>query len=140
MATPELKNNQIFWVDVDTISPNPYQPRKEFDEGALRDLADSIKQYGILQPVTITEAGTMDDGRTSYELIAGERRTRAARLAGLAQIPAVIRVGDDDSSRFELAIIENLQREDLNPIERAKAFLRLAEEFSLTHEIGRAHV
>jgi ParB family chromosome partitioning protein len=138
MSDTQLKQNKIFWIDVDTISPNPYQPRMEFDEAALRDLADSIRQYGVLQPVTVTEAGTMEDGRTKYELIAGERRTRASRLAGLKQIPAVIRVGDDDGSRFELAIIENLQREDLNPIDRAKAFLRLVEEFGLTHaQIGK---
>lgn len=138
MSETQLKNNRIFWIDTDSIFPNPYQPRKEFDEAALKDLADSIRQYGILQPITITEAGKMDDGRNKYELVAGERRTRAARLAGLKQIPAVIRIGDDDKSRFELAIIENLQREDLNPIERAKAFLRLIEEFNMTHaQVGK---
>lgn len=138
MSDIQLKNNQIFWIDTDTVHPNPYQPRKEFDEAALHDLADSIRQYGILQPITVTEAGTMEDGRSRYELIAGERRTRASRIAGLKKIPAVIRIGDDDRSRFELAIIENLQREDLNPIERAKAFLRLIEEFNLTHaQVGK---
>jgi len=138
MSENQLKNNQIFWIDEDTIFANRYQPRKEFDEAALQDLADSIRQYGILQPITVTETGKTEDGRNKYELIAGERRTRASRMAGLKQIPAVIRVGDDDKSRFELAIIENLQREDLNPIERAKAFLRLIEEFKLTHaQVGK---
>ncbi len=138
MSEAQIKNNKIFWIDVDTIFPNPYQPRHEFDEDALRDLSDSIRQYGVMQPITVTEAGKSPDGRNKYELIAGERRLRASKMADLKQIPAVVRIGDDDKARFELAIIENLQREDLNPIERARAFQRLIDEFALTHaHIGK---
>lgn len=137
----ELMNNAIFWIDVDKIDPNPYQPRKEFDDSALAELADSIKQYGVLQPLVVSryEVQNSTGGiEARYELIAGERRTRASRLAGIRQVPAIIRVGDDSKLKLELAIIENLQREDLNPLDRARAFLRLVDEFSLTHaQVGK---
>jgi ParB family chromosome partitioning protein len=114
---------------------------REFDEGALRELADSIRQYGILQPLTVSrvEKETPDGGLlTEYELIAGERRLRASKLAGLSQVPVVIRIGDDNQAKLELAIIENLQREDLNAVDRAKAFARLVNEFGFTHtQIGK---
>ena len=133
--------NSIFWIDTGKIVPNPYQPRREFDEDRLRDLSESIRQYGILQPLTVSRIETdREDGgvMVSYELIAGERRLRASRLAGLPQVPCIIRVGDDSKAKLELAIIENLQREDLNPVDRAKSFQRLAEEFSLKHQdIGK---
>lgn len=133
--------NAIFWVDVEKIAPNPYQPRREFDEQALRDLSDSIKQYGILQPLVVSRVENWnDDGslNVSYELIAGERRLRASKLANLSQVPVIIRVGDDSRAKLELAILENLQREDLNPVDRAKAFAQLASEFNLKHgEIGQ---
>ncbi len=136
----ELYTNSIFFIDVDKISPNPYQTRKEFEEGPLKDLSESIRQYGVLQPLVVSrlETPTPDGGlTTSYELIAGERRLRASKLAGLAQVPAIIRVGDDNLMKLELAIIENLQREDINAVERARAFARLVEEFKLTHtQIG----
>jgi ParB family chromosome partitioning protein len=137
----ELYSNSIFFIEVDKIKPNPFQPRREFDQRALNDLALSIRQYGVLQPLVVSrqevpeEDGSM---RVEYELIAGERRLRASRLAGLAQVPAVIRVGDNPMAKLELAIIENLQREDLNAVERARAFLRLGEEFNFTHtQIGQ---
>ena len=130
-------NDSIFWVEVDKIKPNPYQPRREFDEGKLRDLADSIRQYGVLQPLVVTrrEVEKTDGGlAVEYELIAGERRLRASKLAGLAQVPVLIRsVEDDAKTKLELAIIENLQREDLNSVDRAKAFARLVEEFGFKH-------
>lgn len=132
--------NSIFFIDVDKVVPNPYQPRREFEEGPLRDLADSIRQYGVLQPLTVSriEKETPDGLKTEYELIAGERRLRASKLAGLSQVPCVIRVGDDNRTKLELAIIENLQREDLNAVERARAFHRLADEFKFTHaDIGK---
>ncbi len=136
-----LYQNSIFWIDVEKINPNPYQPRREFDEGALRELADSIRQYGILQPLTVSRnEKEMPDGGliTEYELIAGERRLRASKLAGLSQVPVVIRIGDDNQAKLELAIIENLQREDLNAVDRAKAFARLVNEFEFTHtQIGK---
>lgn len=134
-------HNSIFWVETDKISPNPYQPRKEFDPRALQDLADSIRQYGVLQPLVVTrkETETEEGMSVQYELIAGERRLRASKLAALPLVPVIIRAGhDSDKEKLELAIIENLQREDLNPIDRAQAFLKLHEEFKLTHaEIGK---
>ena len=126
-------NNAIFWVEVDKIKPNPFQPRREFDEDKLNDLARSVRQYGVLQPLTVNrkEIEKPDGGlATEYELVSGERRLRAAKIAGLATVPALIReVEDDDKTKLELAIIENLQREDLNPMDRAVAFNRLVKEF-----------
>ncbi len=134
-------HNSIFWVETEKIKPNPYQPRKEFEPRALQDLADSIRQYGVLQPLVVTRNEIENDQGlfVEYELIAGERRLRASKLAGIPQVPVIIRAGhDSDKEKLELAIIENLQREDLNPIDRAHAFQKLAEEFKLTHgEIGK---
>ncbi len=132
----ELYTNSIFLIDTDKIKPNPYQPRREFEETKLRDLADSVRQYGVLQPLVVSrvEVEKPDGGlATEYELIAGERRLRASKLAGLSQVPVIIRVGDSNMEKLELAIIENLQREDLNAVERARAFLRLTDEFKFTH-------
>ena len=134
--------DSIFWVEVDRISPNPFQPRKTFDENALASLAESIRQYGVLQPLTVTrrEREVPGEGiRVDYELVAGERRLRASKLAGVREVPVVIRTGEDDSRlKLELAIIENLQREDLNPLDRALAFKQLADEFGLKHvDIGK---
>jgi ParB family transcriptional regulator, chromosome partitioning protein len=131
-----LYSNSIFWVDTDKIKPNPYQPRRDFDEARLQDLALSIKQYGVLQPLTVSrmEVEKEDGGLvTEYELIAGERRLRAARIAQVSQVPVIIRTGDTSMMKLELAIIENLQREDLNAVDRARAFFRLASEFKFTH-------
>ncbi len=131
-----IYSNSIFWLETGKIKPNPYQPRREFDELKLKDLAESIRQYGILQPLVVSrmESEKVDGGiQVEYELIAGERRLRAAKIAGLSQVPAVIRVGDDPLVKLELAIIENLQREDLNSVDRARAFQRLADEFRFTH-------
>ena len=128
--------SSIFWIDTDKIKPNPYQPRRYFDEARLQDLADSIKQYGVLQPLTVSRVEVEKDGGgllTEYELIAGERRLRAAMLAGVSQVPAIIRTGDTAIMKLELAIIENLQREDLNVVDRARAFFRLVSEFKFTH-------
>lgn len=136
----ENYSNSIFWIETDKIKPNPYQPRREFDLEKLKELADSIRQYGILQPLVVTrvEVAKEDGGlAVEYELIAGERRLRASKIAGLPQVPVIIRVGDDAKVKLELAIIENLQREDLNPVDRARAFDRLAKEFGFKHaEIG----
>ena len=131
-----LYSNSIFWIDTDKIKPNPYQPRREFDVARLQDLAESIKQYGVLQPLTVSRIEIVkEDGGlvTEYELIAGERRLRAAILARVAQVPAIIREGDTSMMKLELAIIENLQREDLNAVDRARAFFQLVNEFKFTH-------
>jgi ParB family chromosome partitioning protein len=139
--TDELYSHSIFFIDVNKIAPNPYQPRIEFDEARLKELSESIRQYGVLQPLVVTrnEKEGPDGGiQVEYELIAGERRLRASRLAGLSQVPAVIRKEQDPMMKLELAIIENLQREDLNPIDRARAFIRLVNEFGFSHkEVGK---
>ncbi len=138
----QFYNDAIFWVEVDKIKPNPFQPRRDFDEAQLRSLSDSIRQYGVLQALVVTrkEVEKLDGGlAVEYELVAGERRLRASKLAGLSQVPVLIRSAQDtDLMKLELAIIENIQREDLSPVDRARAFERLAKEFKLTHiEIGR---
>ncbi len=135
------KYDSVYWVEVDRISPNPYQPRIEFNEENLKSLAESIRQYGVLMPLVVTrkDIETPSGGlQTAYELIAGERRLRASKLVGLREVPVVIRVGEQsDRIKLELAIIENLQREDLNAIDRAKALAQLSESFGLSHaEIG----
>lgn len=134
------RSDSVFWIEVEKIDPNPYQPRREFDEAALKDLASSIREHGVLQPILVTkqEIDTPTGLDVRYQLIAGERRWRAARAAGLLQIPAIIRRGiPDDRIRLELALIENVQREDLNAMERARAFKQLIDEFHLVQrEIG----
>ena len=130
-------SDSIFWLETEKIKPNPFQPRKEFDETRLRDLAESIRQYGVLQPIVVTrnEVKKEDGGiMVEYELISGERRLRASKIAGIPQIPAVIRSNDESNlMKLELAIIENLQREDLNCVDRAKAFQQLVAEFGFKH-------
>lgn len=120
-------------VEIDLISPGPMQPRTHFDEGSLEGLADSIRSHGIVQPLLVRRQGNR------YELIAGERRWRAARLAGLAKVPVVVKeVPDQDL--LEIALIENIQRENLNPIEEAQAYKRLIENVGLTQEALAARV
>ncbi len=132
-----FRNDAIFWVEVNKIFPNPYQPRREFDQARLKELGESIRQYGVLQPLIVTrkEIQKSDGGiSVEYELIAGERRLRASRLAGIEQVPVIIRDGaESDLMKLELAIIENIQREDLNAVDRAKAFRQLADQFKLSH-------
>lgn len=133
----EYFSDAIFWIDTEKINPNPYQPRKEFDPIALQDLSDSIRMYGLLQPITVTRKEVMkEDGglAVEYELVSGERRLRASKLAQLSQIPAIIRAKEEDArTKLELAIIENIQREDLNVIDRARAFQQLVSEFGFKH-------
>jgi len=116
----------LLQVPVEELVPNPRQPRQDMDEEGLNELAESIKEAGLLQPVVVRDTGH------GYELIAGERRLRAAKLAGLKSIPALIKDADAQRS-LELAVIENIQRQQLNPIEEATAFAELMEEFGLTH-------
>ncbi len=115
-------------IPVDSIVPNPRQPRTRFDPEELESLADSIVQYGLLQPIVVTR---LDNG--GYELVSGERRLRAAKIAGLERIPAVVR-SSHDQEKLELALIENIQRSDLDPIERAQSYQILINEFALTQE------
>ncbi|MGC9150548.1 MAG: ParB/RepB/Spo0J family partition protein [Microbacter sp.] len=121
-------SSSINEIDIEKIHPNPHQPRSHFDEEALMELASSIKEIGIIQPITLRKIN--DD---KYEIIAGERRYRASKLAGLTTIPAYIKTADDDLV-MEMALIENLQREDLNAIEIALTFQRLLEEYKMTQE------
>jgi ParB family chromosome partitioning protein len=126
-ATPEAERQTIQEIAVTSIVPNPRQPRREFAEEQLRELAESLREHGVLEPVIVRPQGSV------FELVVGERRWRAAQIAGLARIPALVRVLDDKET-VELALVENLQREDLNPIEEAEAFRRLSEDFGLTQE------
>jgi ParB family chromosome partitioning protein len=120
-------------IPVDRVRPNPFQPRQQFDDTELEELASSIRANGLLQPIVVRAKGA------EYELVAGERRLRAAQRAGLQEIPAIVRqVGDHEA--LELALIENLQRSDLNPIEEARAYERLRDEFGLTQEQIAARV
>ena len=115
-------------IDINQIETNPFQPRTEFDETALRELAQSIKEQGVIQPVTVRKLGY-----NKYQLISGERRLRASKMAGLAKIPAFIRVANDEQM-LELALIENIHRENLNAIEVAISYQRLIDECNLTQE------
>ena len=141
------ESNAVFWIEVEKIVPNPYQPRREFDPQKLKELSDSIRMYGVLQPLVVTRREIMrEDGAfsTEYELIAGERRLRASKMAGLSQVPVLIRSGEESHlMKLELAIIENLQREDLNAVDRAFAFRQLADAFGFSHtqvaeKVGRS--
>ena len=131
ISTEEVKtqgSSSINNVEVDKIKPNPNQPRREFDHQALQDLSDSIRQIGLVQPITIRD---MQDG--TYIIIAGERRWRASQMAGLTSIPAYIRTVDDENM-MEMALSENIQREDLNPREIALAYQHLLEQYEMTQE------
>ncbi len=124
----------VFLIEVEKIKPNPFQPRKIFDEGMLGELASSIREFGVLQPIVVTkiEKDTELGTAIEYQLIAGERRLMASKLVGLERIPAVVKKGIQDKERLELAIIENIQRAELNPIETARAYSRLQDNFNLT--------
>ncbi len=129
-----LGTDAIFLIEVDIISPNPHQPRKNFNEESLRELSASIREFGILQPIIVSKIEKETETGTSvgYQLIAGERRLLAAKMSGLERIPAIIKNISNKSEHLEIAIIENLQRTDLNSIETARAYAKLQDEFGLT--------
>jgi len=134
---PQEKEEAIFEIPVEKIRSNPYQPRNIFDEQSLEELVNSIKEYGIIQPLIVNKIS-----EDEYELIAGERRLRAAKILKLEKIPAIIRSAET-SQKLELSLIENIQRKDLNPMERARAYQRLIDEFNFIQEevakkIGKA--
>jgi len=139
LPTEELeKSEKAVYLKLEKIRPNPYQPRQEFDEESIKELCNSIQEKGLLQPILVRRKDK------DYELIAGERRLRAAKLLNLKEIPAIIRQVDDIEA-LELSLIENIQRQDLNPIEEAKAFQHLMDKFGLTQEqiaqvIGKSRV
>ena len=124
--------NAVRYLGIDTIERSRFQPRTEFDPEQLRELADSVKQRGVIQPLLVRPLGATA-GANRYELIAGERRWRAAREAGLTTIPAIVREANDQEA-LEIALIENLQREDLNAVEEARAYEQLSTQFKLTQE------
>ncbi|WP_443653208.1 ParB/RepB/Spo0J family partition protein, partial [Dialister hominis] len=125
------EKGKVIDLELAKIHPNPWQPRRDFDDEALKGLADSIKEKGLIQPVTVRYKDT--DGEFEYELVAGERRFRAAKMAGLSVIPAII-TQYDDKMMAEAALIENLQREDLNPVEEASAYETIMKSYELTQE------
>src|SRR3990167_7446647 len=135
----ERQKESVFWIETSKIRPNPEQPRTTFDEAKIRALAESIRQYGILQPIVVSkrEIDVPTGTQVEYQIVAGERRYRAAQMIGMAHMPAVIRREDSERIKLELALIENLQREDLQPLEKAHAYKRLVKEFGLTAtEVG----
>ncbi len=138
-ATKSRAEEELAQLPVAALRPGKYQPRTRMDEGSLAELADSIRSRGVIQPIVVRPVGD-----SQYEILAGERRWRAARIAGLERIPAVIREVPDEAA-LGIGLIENIQREDLNPIEEASGLKRLVDEFKLTHEevaraIGRSRV
>ena len=123
------KKEAIFNIEINKVRPNPHQPRKEFDQEGLDALADSIKEYGILQPLLVSRIESKNGESPEYQLIAGERRLLAAKMVGLSQVPVIIRA-PSEKEKLEISLVENVQRLDLNPIEKAEAFKRLQEEFN----------
>jgi ParB family chromosome partitioning protein len=131
-AAAQPADGEVQRLPIDQVIPNPNQPRRDFDEAALLQLAQSVEREGIIQPIIVRKTAERE-----YQLIAGERRWRAAKLVGLKHVPVIVRTADDEQV-LELAIVENIQREDLNPIELAFAFQRMATELGLSHdEIGQ---
>jgi len=123
----------VYLIEADKIKPNPHQPRRNFDEVGLKELADSIREYGILQPLIVVKVEKEVPSGTAveYQLIAGERRLKAAQIIGLERVPAIVRQPLEERQKLEAAIIENVQRLDLNPLETARAFAKLTDEFGL---------
>jgi len=126
----------VFLLEIDKVKENPLQPRRDFDEAEMRSLADSIREHGVLQPIIVTKIEEENPSgiKVFYELIAGERRLKAAKMSGLDFVPAIIRKKTEDKERLEIALVENVQRADLNAIERARSFERLTGEFGLTQK------
>jgi ParB family chromosome partitioning protein len=143
-ATTNVATSALREVPVSAVRSNPHQPRKHFDEESLASLAASVRELGVLQPVLVREIGAAGGDHVTYELIAGERRWRAAKRAGLPTIPVVVKDADDLAS-LEQAVVENLHRQDLNPLEEAAAYQQLLEDFGMTHEqlaerVGKSRV
>src|SRR3989344_2436305 len=130
---PEI-DGPIFHIEVEKIKPNPHQPRKHFDETALRELSASIAEHGILQPLVVSKIETVTErGRdVEYQLIAGERRLLASKMLGLPRVPVIVKHTNEEREKLELAVVENLQRANLDPIETARAYAKLQDHFGLT--------
>ncbi len=132
-AVSSGRQESIFYIETEKVKPNPYQPRRDFDQAELTSWAESMKQYGMIQPLLVSKIETevTSGTKVEYQLIAGERRLKAAGIAGLRQVPVIIK-SPDESTKLELALIENVQRQNLNPIEEALAYQRLLDEFKMT--------
>ncbi len=126
----------IFQIEVEKIKPNPYQPRRDFNDEEIEELARSVREFGIIQPLVVTKVEKETETGTSveYELIAGERRLMAAKKIGLRSVPAIVKRVDVGKAKLEMALVENIQRSNLNPIETARGYARLQDEFNLTHQ------
>lgn len=133
-AEEASSKESVFLIDIEHIKPNPYQPRREFNREELNNLADSIKVYGILQPLIVSkvEKEVPSGRKVEYELIAGERRLRAAKIAKLPRVPVIVKHSVNNAQKLEVSLIENIQRNDLSPLEEARAFQRLQEEFGVS--------
>ena len=131
-----LLEDKVFYIEVDKIKPNPLQPRKVFSDETIKELADSIREHGILEPLVVTreEKETEHGADVEYQLISGERRLLASKMLGLPTVPVIIRKPMEERKKLEMALIENIQREDLTPISKAKAFARLIKEFGITQQ------
>ena len=139
--TPEVKRDSVFYVEINKVRPNPQQPRHDFDEEGLKELSKSIRKYGVLQPLLVSKVEEESNRGMNvyYQLIAGERRLRATKMAGLPNVPVIVRddlsqEGEGKRVSLEVALVENIQRTDLNPVEEAEAYGRLSKEFSLTQK------
>ena len=138
----DIKQEPIFYIDIDKIKSNPYQPRRTFDQDGLKSLAESIKEHGILQPLLVSRLQKESGDITEYQLVAGERRLLASKMAGLTQVPVIVR-DPTEQEKLEVALIENVQREDLNSMEKAEAYKRLQDEFKflqkdIAHMVGKS--
>ena len=141
ILTPKVEGEQVLQLSLDSVAPNAEQPRRVFDEGKLRELAASVKEQGVLQPILVRPVA---GSHNKYEIVAGERRWRAAKMAGLKDIPAIVKSLNDDVT-LEVALIENIQRQDLNSLEEAATYRRLLDEHgytqaSLATRLGKSRV
>ena len=125
--TSAIKQEPIFYIEIEKIKSNPYQPRKNFDQDSLKSLADSIKEHGILQPLLVSRAEK--ESGIEYQLVAGERRLLASKMIGLTQVPVIVR-DPTEKEKLEVSLVENVQRANLNPLEKAEAYKKLYEEFN----------
>jgi ParB family chromosome partitioning protein len=134
-----IDGSGLLSVELDQIVPNPLQPRRHFDSGRLQELAQAIRSQGVIEPLVVRLAPSADGAAARYELVAGERRWRAARIAGLSVVPIVVRELDDHAA-LEMSLVENLMREDLNPVDEAHGFERLARSFGMSHDQVAARI
>ena len=138
-ARPGMDGSGVLSVELDQIVPSPLQPRRHFDSGRLQELAQAIRSQGVIEPLVVRPAPPTDGAAARYELVAGERRWRAARIAGLSVVPIVVRELDDHAA-LEMSLVENLMREDLNPVDEAHGFERLIRSFGMSHDQVAARI